>query len=1020
MTRLHRFALSAWMAICLICPAYSQLTTATITGTLSDASGATVPGAAITLENVVRAVAQTTTSGPDGRFSFDFVAVGNYRLTISQTGFTTLVRSGLELSAGQVVDLPIQLQVQQQTQTVEVGAQALALDTTTAEQVAALSESQVKSLPVAHLDWSNLLTDSPGATKPPAVTTLNSTSPGGSGLNINGLPSAGYNFTVDGTNASNNTVFTAFNVYQGVSLINTVNNDSIQEVSTARGTPPATVGGGMSGNINIVTRGGTNAYHGSLHELNELSVFDARNQFLTSRPRTTFNDYGVSAGLPVLKNKLFFFGSYEGAKLTTAKAITGGVPSPYLISIAPAVYQSLFALFPRAPQPANATATTSQYFGAASNSQTDANGVYRFDYYVNASNIVAVRYIRSRPTANSPAILAANARNYFDKGDAGNVTYTHSSPHWTENTRVALNIVNMDRVDALLSDPTFANVTFGWSSAGSKDLHWWGNYATYQEAVAYIHGKQTIQFGGIVERTRALEIQITPTSISYSSLSQFLNNTPNSVTLALHSFPAGQEPWTNTRLQYGGYFQDDIRMSKELTLNLGVRYDTFTVPTEIQNRIFNRYIDSNSPQLGAGFGPIIHKFFNPDNTQVQPRLGLAYNLFGRGQTVLRAGFAKMSMGPTFYETVTEDYQLGPALPFAFSMNQAQTQASGLNYPFNANNYIAQLTSLQASGVIGSNLPVTAAINLHFPDPYSLQWMFGVQQALPLGMILEAAYNGNRGLHENFAETLNQPNRVTGVAPVANFGKVLLLTDDDRSKYAALQVNVRKRLDHGLTFAWGLTWARVSAFGAAENLEQSAPQDPYNFHADFGPAPFDIRVRSVTHAIWDLPFVKWTGTNRRAAKLLLDGWQVSGVFTAQTGLPANITNAASANGTDRPDTAGGGISPYLTGYQTGVHQLLNPTAFVAVPISPLSGEQIRPGNLSNEAVRIPGIENLDLTLAKSFAVTEKVHLQFRADTFNTLNHTNLSGLITTINTTSTFGQLTTATARTMQLGGRVSF
>jgi len=154
-------------------------------------------------------------------------------------------------------------------------------------------------------------------------------------------------------------------------------------------------------------------------------------------------------------------------------------------------------------------------------------------------------------------------------------------------------------------------------------------------------------------------------------------------------------------------------------------------------------------------------------------------------------------------------------------------------------------------------------------------------------------------------------------------------------------------------------------------------------------------------------------------LLLDGWQVSGVLSAQTGLPANITNSASANSVDRPDAAGGGVSPYVSGYHTGIHQYLNPAAFVVVPISPLSGEQIRPGNLSNQAVRVPGLINLDATLAKSFSLTERVRFQLRADTFNTLNHTNLSGLITTINN-STFGQLTTATARTMQLGARLSF
>src|ERR1019366_8185981 len=236
-----------------------------------------------------------------------------------------------------------------------------------------------------------------------------------------------------------------------------------------------------------------------------------------------------------------------------------------------------------------------------------------------------------------------------------------------------------------------------------------------------------------------------------------------------------------------------------------------------------------------------------DHTSWQPRIGLAYNLFGHGQTVLRAGFAKMSMGPTFYETVTEDYQLSPSLPFAYSMNQAQTQASGLRYPFNGGGYIQELSTLQGAGTISSNLPVQAAINLHFPNPYSLQWMFGIQQTLPLAMTLEVAYNGNRGLHENFNETVNQPNRTTGIAPIPTFGKVNLLTNVDRSKYAALQATLRKRLQHGVMFSSSLTWARVSAFGAAENLEQSAPQDPYNFYADWGPAPFDIKLRSVTNA-----------------------------------------------------------------------------------------------------------------------------------------------------------------------------
>ena len=997
----------------------AQLTTATVTGIVTDPSGAAIPGAALSLENLSRGVVRNAVSGPDGRFSFDFVAVATYRLTASQAGFNSAVRPGIELSAGLVLDVPIPLDVQQQSQTVEVQAETTALDTSTVEQIAALNTAQLDSLPVAHMDWTNLLTASTGSTRPPPVTTLNSTSPGGSGVNINGLPSTGYNFTVDGTNASSNMQFTAFNFYQGSSIINTVNHDAIQEVSTARGVPPATVGGGMSGNINIVTKGATNEYHGSLHEVNEISQFDARNQFLSARPRTTFNDYGVSMGLPVIRNKLFFFGSYEGAALSTSRLITGGVPSPYLLSISPAAYQPLLSLFPKAPQPSGApTATTSQFFGAASLIQRDNNGVYRLDYFINPANIVAVRYIRARPYEQSPALLPANPRFFFNHGDAVNVTYTHSSSHWTENTRVAVNKVNMDRRDSLLSDPAFPNLTFGWNSAGSKLLHWWGNYVTFQEGVAFTHGKHTMQFGGIVERNRAYEFQIAPTSILYSTLTQFLANTPSTLSIQLHYLPAAEPPFTHTGYQIGEYFQDDVKLTGKLTLNLGVRYDIFTVPNEVKNRIFNRSIDPANPQLGPGFGPVINKYYNPDHTQIQPRIGLAYNVFKNGGTVLRAGFGKLAMGHTLYQAVSQAFQLGPALPFAYSMNQAQTQASGLKYPWDASGYVQQLTQLQTAGVISSNLPAQQAINLHYPDPYSLQWMAGIEQILPGAMTLEVVYNGNRGLHENFSEVVNQPNRTTGVSPIPTFGRVSLVTADDRSKYAALQTNFRKKMRHGLMYSAGMTWARVSSFGIADNLLQSSPQDPYNFHADWGPAPFDIKLRFVSNAIWDLPLAKWLHASNRAEKLLLDGWQLSGLFSAQTGLPANITNSSSSNGSDRPDAAGG-ISPYLSGYQSGIHQYLDRKAFVLIPVSPLSAEQIRTGNLSNNAIRIPGAENLDVALAKTFHLTERFRLQLRADTFNTLNHTNLSGLVTTINN-STFGQLTTASARSMQAGARLSF
>ena len=1027
MGTLRYISCCALAAACMMPQVYGQLTTATVRGTVTDATGAAIPGATLTLDNLTRGASRTGVSDASGRFSFDFVQVGSYRLTVTQKGFETGTRSGIDLVSGSVLDLPIQLSVQQQSTSVEVSANAAALDTTEAQQVSTLNDAEVHDLPVAHLDWSNLLADTAGTIKPAVTLSLNSTLPFGSGETVNGLPSAGYNFTVDGTNAGNNVNFPGYNPYQGVALINAVNNDAIQELSVAKGTPPAIVGNAMAASLNIITKSGTNAFHGGLHEVNEVAVYDARNQFLSTRPNTVFNDWGGSLGGRIIKNKLFFFGSYEQASLATAKPINGTVPTPYLRSVAPAVYAPLFALFPTVAQPANnPTATNANFFGAGTNTQRDHNAVVRGDYYIDSNNIVAVRFVSSHPFAFSPALIQSNPRTYEDAGDQTSVAYTHTSATLTEDTRVAYNLINMYRLDKLLADPNFGNINFGWSSSGSKEEWDWGSFTTIQEAVSYVHGRQSIQFGGIVERSIAYQIQYAPTTISYSNLTQFLADTPNTVQIQLHgdptlrTLPDGSPAFKNTRFQYGGYVQDDVKLTTNLTLNLGMRYDYFTVPVEVKNRAYNRYLDPLNPQFGPGFGPVINKYFNPDYGGYQPRIGLAYNISGKGKTVLRAGFAKMSMAPTFYSTVKEVYMLGPTVPFNYSLNTSQTAASKLVYPFNANNYLTELTTLQTSGVVSTLIPVQDAEDLHYPNPYSLQWMLGIQQALPWRMTLEADYNGNRGLNEAVSETVNLPDRITGIAPAPTIGKQGLLGPYGRSKYASLQVTLRKALSNGLTFSSAFTWARDSAEGSSDLLLQGAPQDIYNRPAEWGPAVNDINLRSVTTAMYELPITRWTGKTGRMSNLLLGGWQVSGVFTAQSGLPANVTNLLSGNTTDRPNACGCGVPTYLSNYQpAGPHQYLNPAAFITIPIGKASGEQLADGNLSFNAVRSPGLVNFDASLSKAFSLTERFRLRVRADTFNTFNHTNLYGLVSTLGS-GNFGQLTQANARTMQLTARLTF
>lgn len=994
----------------------AQVTTAKINGTITDPSGSAVPKATVKLESVTMGVVRSTETDEQGRFSFSYVAVGSYRLAASHAGFREAVRPDLNPASGDELDLNVQLEVEGVGQTVSVTDEPVALNTTNAEQRSTYGNRELNQLPVQHLDWTNLLPLSAGTTKPPGSGTTSGTSSAGSGLNINGLPSAGYNLTVDGTNATSNPEFTAFNFYQGPNIINTINNEAIQEVTLARGVPPATVGNTISGNINLVTKSGSNEYHGSLYEINELSAYDARNQFLTRRPRSTFNQYGGSFGAPILKNKLFFFTSYAGGRLSAFTPVTGTVPSPYLRSIAPAVYQPLLALMPNAPQPANATATTAQYFGSDSIALKDGNLVGRMDYYFNSTNMLAVRYIRARPSRVLPNLLPVNSQVAIGHTDALNTSYTHSSAQWTENTRFGFNQLKYTRIDSGYAIQLPALI-FGFSTAGANQFLQHGNYTTIEQGVSYVRGPHNIQFGGIYQRRNGSRYKLGTPAIAYSTLQQFLNNTPAAVSLSLYQLSSQIPPFGYVDHQFGGYVQDDWKMRRNLTLSIGVRYDLYTVPKEYQGRVYNPGVDPQRPGLGPGFGPFrpADSIYDADHKNFQPRVGLAYNPFPN--TVLRAGFGILKEGHNLFSGPVGLFRVTPSLPFGVNLNQIQTAAAGLQYPINAIAYAQEVPQLQSQGILASTFASPVAMNTFNPNPYSIQWMFGVQQVLPRGVNLDVTYSANRGLREFFNETVNLPDRITGIAPAPNYGSFGYFTPVDRSKYASLQVAADKRFSNGFSASIMYVWSKVNSFGDADVLQQTPPQDINNIRADWGPAPFDVRNRFLGTAIWTLPLNRWTRTDGRAAKMILGGWEMSGIFSAQNGLPANIGDGASSYPASRPDATG--ADPYLSGYQTGLHQYLDPNAFKRIPISPTSGAQIRPGNLGRNAIVTPGFWNLDASLAKNLNVTERFKLRLSAQTFNTLNHTNLGGLVTLINASS-FGRLTTATPRTMQIGARLTF
>lgn len=991
--------------------ASGQINTATVTGMVTDPSHAVVPGAQIQITNENTGVAKTTTSNADGHYSFTFLLPGTYNLSTQAKGFEVFQRNGITLQAGQTLGLNLDLKVGSVTQSVTVSGQAPLIQNSTSDQLHTVTNVEVQELPQPKLDWTTLMNLGTG------LTNIGSSIGGVGTIMMNGLSPTSMSLTVDGTNASSDPEEPAFGFYQQPNIINTLNNDAIAEVSVVKGVMPASVGGTVSGNVNLITKSGTNQFHGDAFELVDVSALDARNQFLTSKPRSTFNQYGGSLGGPIIRDKLFFFGSYEGARLSQFAHVSGDSPTPYLLSILPSVYADNFKYYPSVPQPTNdPTALTARYNGTGALKNNDYNTAERGDYFISPSNQITVRYTRDVPYKFIPNFVSINDRQYVTSDDMINVNYVHTTGNLTSSTRFGYNKLHMARID-LGYNFGLEGVSFsGIGNGGAEKYQLNGGTYTFIDDVTVSHGHHLFQFGGIVQRQNSSRLDLNTANFSYSTLNDFLANIPSSVqitfavpTSVLHNY------------QFGGYLQDDYKAAHNLTLNLGVRYDVFTVPKERDGRLFNRGVDPSRPYLGYGFGPYRppSSIYNGDFNNVQPRVGFAWALGSNRNTVVRGGFGVMVGPRPFYAGIATEMQSGPNVPFRSTTNRATNLSAGLAYPILESDFIPTLDNLVNLGFLSPQIASFSPIATNFPDPYSMQWMIGLERDLGFRTTLRVAYVGNRGLKMNMNYYQNLPNRLTGIAPDPTFARFILMSATDSSSYNSLQTSLKKRFSGGLAFGVNYTYSKVTAYciGDATNWGACEPQDPTNIRADLGPTNFDLRNNFNQTLVYQVPFSRWMGLRGRAAKAVAGGWQVSEILTARSGFPLNVTEGNSTYPDSRPDLAPG-VNPINSNYRSTL-QYLNPAAFSIIPIVTASGATERPGNLGRDALNLPGFWNVDLSVSKVFDLTERVHLQLRGDFFNSFNHTNLSGLQTNINSGS-FGLLSSATPRTVQVGARLQF
>ncbi len=984
-SRKHWVPLAVVMLLSLAVPSLAQVNTATIYGTVTDPSGGAVPQAAVTVTHEQTAASWKTSTNAGGEFTFTFLPVGRYTLVIRAAGFKEERQTNLELTAGREMRLRYALSLGNVAESVTVSADFPLVSTANAEQEHAVSSLRLEELPTANRDWSSLLMLGAGLTV------------SNNAVAMNGLPPDGFRFTVDGADASGSgesETLTQLGYIKAVSL------EAISEVTVSSGIAPAETGPTMSGNVNVITKSGTNELHGSLFENNRLENFAARNQFLATKPPLVFNQFGGSLGGPAVKNKLFFFGVYEGYRGRSFASINGNVPTREFRETAVNAVPSMKAFFDTFPLPNTSYApgaVTGFYQSAGSSAESSNHTSVRGDYLVTNGNLLAVRYTHDTPFSLTPRVSPANSRTFDVRTHKGVVSFIHSAPSWSAETRIGYNRMERQRLDHIYSLGVSAITgSIGFSNSGEIMENFASN-SSYEEVVALHRGRHAIKFGGLFHIYKSGRNNVTLPEFRYATVADLLANIPSQVTISFGVRPYDLYNWIN------GYFiQDDFRVTKNFMLNLGLRYDHFSVPKEKSGRLFNR----TGP---FGIGPYIDAdhIYRANWLDFSPRIGFAWTLSPK--TVIRGGAGKFTSSHNHFGGPVELIQNAIDEPNRVTFSKAEAQKYNIRYP-TTNAAILPLVKGGGGPIAGT------VISQDFPQPYSLQWTLSVARELPGGLSLESAYVGNHAVHANVVRKINKVNPVTGQRPFPNYSEYNYYDGSESVHYNAWQNTVRKRFSNNLHLGAVYVWANTISYSNAANLGYpNPPQDTDNIRGDRGPSPFDIRRHFHTDFLYELPLRRLTNSQLRAVTLLLDGWQVSGIYTAETGSPITVTQSTT-HASSRPDYVGG--NPYAPGAEVTL-QYLNKAAFVKVPIG-AGGAPAWPGNVGRNSLRAPGFWNLDLGLAKNLRFTERYRLQIRCDLFNSLNHTNFSGISTGIDAAN-FGRLTsTRGTRLVQFNARLTF
>ena len=1093
-------------------PLFSQGVFGRIMGTLTDQSGGVISGASVTVIDTDRGVSLTLETNSAGEYNAPTLSPGTYTIRAEAKGFRVFERQKIVLEVGKEVRVDATLEPGEQSQTVTVTESLPLVDATTATLGGTLNNADINDLPLNGRNYQSLLGLRPGvmlqAGGGPWTQSTNGVRPDESAWMVEGVINA--NFFDSRPIAGMPSPITDGATILPIDAIQEFNLEENPKAEFGW-KPGAVVNVGVRSGTNALHGTAYGFYRTSKWDarnyFNPAEVngscpinptAPAAAQAITcAKLPTQLRQWGGSVGGPIKKDKLFFFANYEGLRSFLGNALTtNGIPetiaqttpnpatsmvdalnADVAASGAASISQASLALTgctvgatPAATKcsggffPNNPSQGNTGYISNFPNSNRSDNGVAKIDYHINAKNTVNGVLLIGNYLGDGmdhPFINKIFTDNFVIK------TWTASGNWiWSPNSTV-VNVFRFgyNRMDFITGtdDANVKNpVNTGLSVPGLPIINigsfaqfgTWHNrpqsiapnpYYDLQDSVSYLRGKHSFKFGGEWAHIEADSYipDYGRGQIKFASLQTFFEGVPNGGKVLIGN-PRRQMTWTST----AGFAQDDWRLTPKLMLNLGLRYEYKSPLREVNNLWAN--FDPSSPtgmvQQGASG---LNTLWQPDRRDFSPRIGLAWDVTGKGTTVVRGGFGIVYSSFTAVMWMNQNqFQNSSSVSLAANPTGADLFANGVKVASGVSGGIqvkaASVTPTQAQwngvvfppaagnlqcgdGLNGDSGPCDLmAVDPNLTTPYIMNFNLGVQHSFGSNLSLEVEYVGNHGSRLTGFRDINQINPATGVRPYAAkfpyFRFINEMTNDIRSNYDGLQTTLTKRMSHGISFIAGYTYAHSLDDGSL-NRFALLPQNSNNVGAEYGNSDFDVRHRFTFTTTYNIPGIRGFGQ-------ILEGWQVNGIVTLQGAQPWTVDDssndfAGAGDSADRWDFFGNPADfkgtqntiPYCSGFggpvtctQTSSQTqaattLSNSTALAALCTAKapdpttlaaggcyVSGNSVMVppkagtfGTMGRNIFRDSGFKNLDFSIFKNFSFKERYGVQFRAEFFNLFNH-----------------------------------